>query len=187
MKIRILGLLIFICILSAQESSTKMMDHFPLFSTLVQTDMMEGNKGSAYTIGVLFYYDEDDSYDHAQRLQLSLMNEIIKLKQSLNKDVTFKLIKYTNKGKLFLNADNDKVDIFYVCEEFPDDEIKKIKFVADKLQILTFTPVNDFYDEGLASTVVDDNNVFSLLINNESVKKERPTSKIDFSTIAKVE
>lgn len=187
MKIRIFTVLIFVFFLSAQESSTKMMDHFPLFSTLIQTDMMEGHKGSAYTIGILFYYDEDDSYNHAQQLQLSLMTESIKLKQSLNKDVTFKLIKYTNKGKLFLNADNDKIDIFYVCEEFPDDEIKKIKFVADKLQILTFTPVNDFYDEGLTSTVVEDDNVVRLVINNESVKKERPSSKIDFSTIAKVE
>lgn len=187
MKIRIITLLLFVCVTFAQEMSTKLLEHFPLFSTLIQTDMMEGHKGSSYTVGVLFYYDEDDSYNHAKQLELSLLTETIKLKQSLNKDVTYKLIKYTNKGKLFLNADNDKIDVFYVCEEFPEDEIEKIKFVSTKLGILSFTPVNDFYNEGISSTVIESGGVISLHINNKSVKIERPNTTIDFSSIAKVD
>ena len=74
------------------------------------------NSGKTSAMDALILFLKEKSNFKTQDFTLSNWESIDKIGQSWlerkkDEDVDYKIIKYTNKGKLFLNSDNDKIDI----------------------------------------------------------------------------
>lgn len=185
MKKLLFSTLLWVTLVPAQELTTSLFEHFPLFSKLIETDAVNLGAIKTYNIGIVYTSDEDESVSNANNLASLLKNELEKLSKITEIEFNFFNMPYTNKGMLYIEADNNKVNTLYICEMINEDEIRKIKSIADRLGMLTFTGAEDLYEEGLSITVTKDGDTPTLIINKSLIAKERPNFNPDkFSTFA---
>lgn len=170
-----------------QELTTTIFQHYPPFTSLMEQDA-RAIEEAEYTVAVLVKPDEEESVTNADNIEPLLKSEAVKLSKILSIPVKYVRIEYRSKGKLYIDCDNNKVDLIYVCAEFNDEDISRIRFVAESLEILTFTGSEDLYDEGLSATVRLEDDQPQLIIRTESLVKERKAlAPNTFSDIAQFE
>jgi hypothetical protein len=189
MKKFLFSTLISFTLLSAQELSTSLYEHFPAFSKLVEADAVHLSSDKSYNIGILFNPEDSDSRENADNLAALLKSELEKLSKLVELDFNYHMIPYAGKGKLYLFCANNKIKTLYVAQYMEDEDISKIKSIANQVKMITFTGSQDQFEAGLAVTVErDDSDQIVLVINQELVKQERVNFDTEvFSTFAKLE
>ena len=171
----------------AQELSTTIFQHYPEFTKLVLRDA-ESLKLEQYTIAIVYKPDVDESEENAKNVEPLIKSECEKLSKILSIPVKYVKIPYRSKGQFYVETDNSKVNIMYVCSEFEDEDIPRIAFVSENLGILTFTGSEDLFDEGLTATVKLEDDQPVLFIRQDQLKKERTNLSPDtFTDISQFE
>jgi hypothetical protein len=167
----------------SQDNDSKVIEHFNLFSELLVFDATNLAK-KEYNIAIILNPKEDNSKENADDLVKLLKPECEKLHKINNISYNIVLMEFKDKSSLFITSDNKKINLYYISQELEEEDIERILLVSQKLGIISFTAVNDFYDLGVSSTVKLVNNSPVLLIKQSQIIKERPNFKFDLATFS---
>jgi hypothetical protein len=158
--------------LNAQEISTEIAMHYPIMRDLVIQDMKQMKK-DIYRVAVV-YFDDSDSKENADNIYQLLKGDLSIISETSGAEIEIYKIEYLSKSKFYVETSNQKINFIYVSQEFDEEDITRIAFVADKNKILSFTAVEEYFEKGISSCVISINSILNLQFNDKQLIKERP-------------
>ena len=168
----VITLFLFYSVIS-QEITTEISVHYPKMRDLLIQDIKESKK-NLYRLAVLFN-DDSDSKENADDIYQLLKGDLAIISDASGKELEIFKVEYKSKSKLYIETSNRKIDFMYICQEFDEEDIPRIKFVADKNKILSFTAVEEYFELGVSVSVLSVNNsLINLQFNDNQLIKERP-------------